>query len=235
MSGRKLKGNYSYDSNSEDDYCKKHKCCRGRPGKNGENGENGCNGTNGINGSQGPVGAPGPTGGGAIIPFASGGRFPLLTRTALDTTMTGAAIGFGTNFSNVRVDESGELDPAGDGLNAAFVAPRSGILTDIWCSARVFTLDTIIGTTTLRAVLYTSPRDSNILTPVPGANVPLSPPLSGRIPLGQILTGEITGLLIPIPIIQGNQYVLIVTTQTLNAGRLRSQIEVTFSAGISIS
>ena len=50
----------------------------------------------------------------------------------------------------------------------------------------------------MRAQLYQSVTPNNTFTPVPGAEVTLAPALTGIISIGDISSGETTGLSIPV-------------------------------------
>ena len=236
MSRRKLEGKYEdcpCNSSGSNDDCEKYKCCRGPRGQNGQNGQNGKNGKNGKDGKDGPAG------GGAVIPFASGEPIRLQTRSSTNPLTRNSAIGFGVRHTGIVINPfGGPVDPLFGTINnnMVFIFPRSGTLTSIWCSLRRIVSDegSVAGTVTVVAILYTAPINTDVFNPVPGATVPLAPTLSGVIPTDLILSGKATGL--SIPIIEGNQYVLIVTTQRTDIpdGAPSSHINGYFSAGISI-
>ncbi|WP_326832668.1 exosporium glycoprotein BclB-related protein [Bacillus nakamurai] len=142
-------------------------------------------------------GATGATGSGAIIPYASG------LPTALTTISGGligtvSLVGFGNSVTGVSVGGGGAIDLTGGGgtlLNFAFSAPRSGTITSIAGYFSTTAALSLVGSTvTITAQLYSSTVPNNTFTPIPGAAVTLSPPLTGILSIGTIINGITTGL-----------------------------------------
>ncbi|WP_414826713.1 exosporium glycoprotein BclB-related protein [Bacillus nakamurai] len=80
-------------------------------------------------------------------------------------------------------------------LNFAFSAPRSGTITSIAGYFSTTAALSLVGSTvTITAQLYSSTVPNNTFTPIPGAAVTLSPPLTGILSIGTIINGITTGL-----------------------------------------
>jgi BclB C-terminal domain-containing protein len=73
--------------------------------------------------------------------------------------------------------------------------------------------------------------DGNQFMPVPGAQVNLSPGLTGVVTVGQTATGTVTGL--AIPIIQGTR-LMMVYTMTVGGLPMATVVNGTISGGINI-
>lgn len=141
------------------------------------------------------------TGGGAIIPFASG--IPVtVTTVAGGLTGSTAVIGFGNSYSGVQL-LGGIVDLTNAGpstpLNMAFSVPRAGTIKSISAYFSNTSALSLIGSTiTLTAQLYSSTTPNNTFTAIPGAMVMLSPNYSGIISIGSVASGVTTGLSIPV-------------------------------------
>ncbi len=215
----------------------------GPAGTASNTGATGATGFTGATGPAGPMGVAGPTGatgftgpagqnGGAIIPFASGGP------VAMTTLISGLAdtfglIGFGSSatapgFGN-PIDLIGSI--VGPLLDFAFVAPRNGTLTDIYAFISVTAGVIVTGETTLHAQLFEAPANSNLFVPIAATDVTLTPTFNPLITLGDIATGNNTGLAVPIT--AGNRYVLITYIES-DQTALVSTIVGYISAGITI-
>ncbi|WP_312281182.1 exosporium glycoprotein BclB-related protein, partial [Oscillibacter sp.] len=169
----------------------------------GPTGPTGADGPQGLIGPTGPDGATGPTGptgAGAIIPFASG--LPVAP-TALLTGLVGlpAVVSFGhstvlPNILGATIDLTGA---AGLMANMSFSMPRDGVITDITAYfSTVVALSLIGGAATVTAQLYASTTPDNTFSPVAGTAVTLAPAFSGLVAIGDIASGSLTGLNIPV-------------------------------------
>ncbi|MEA4970899.1 MAG: exosporium glycoprotein BclB-related protein [Candidatus Pelethousia sp.] len=88
-----------------------------------------------------------------------------------------------------------------DGLlaNMAFSMPRDGTITDITAYFSVVLGLTLLGTDlTVHAQLYQSTTPDNTFTPIAGTDIALTPTLSGIINVGDIASGTLSGLNIPV-------------------------------------
>lgn len=167
-----------------------------------------------------PLTSPGSTGqggAGAIIPFASG--TPVVLTTTVGMPETGAVVGFGSSASDVSLS-SGQIDltgAAGNPWNMAFVVLRDGIITDL---SVVFSTTVALflppGTLSITAELYSNISGSgNLFIPIPGAEVSLSP-LEGFVGLGTVVSGQTTGL--SIPVTAGNRLMMVFSMTETGAG-----------------
>lgn len=186
--------------------------------------------------STGPTGPTGPTGlagAGAIIPFASG--LPIApTSIALGLAGFPGIISFGSSTTlpevlGVTIDLTG----AGGLLaNMAFSVPRDGIITDIAAYFSVVLGLTLIGTNlTVQAQLYQSTTPDNTFTPIAGTAVSLTPTLTGIISIGDIVTGTLTGLNIPVT---AGTRLLMVFSLTADGISLINTLTGYASAGVNI-
>ena len=83
---------------------------------------------------------------------------------------------------------------------------------------------------TITATLYQSAQ--NLFTPVPGASVTLTPPLTGVVSIGDISTGSLDGLNIPVT---GGTRLLLVFTAEATGLSLVNTVAGYASAGIAIN
>src|SRR5690606_24947120 len=94
------------------------------------------------------------------------------------------------------------IDLTGSGttlLNFAFTVPRDGTITSF---AAYFSTTAALSlpllTATIHAQLYSSTTPNNIFSPIAGTDISLAPSLGAVITIGQISTGILTGLAIPV-------------------------------------
>jgi len=171
------------------------------------------------------------TGGGAIIPFASGTPV-VLTTVAGGLAGTSSLLGFGSSAAGVSVLGS-TIDltgAAGTLLNFAFSAPRSGTIESISAYFSTTVALALIGTSlNVTAQLYKSTSD-NSFSPVPGAVVTL-PAYTGVLTIGSIARGITTGLNIPV---NAQDRFLLVYSATASGISLINSIAGYASAGVSI-
>jgi BclB C-terminal domain-containing protein len=180
-------------------------------------------------GPPGPVGPPGPPGPGAIIPFASG---PLATLTTVLGGLAGtqALLGFGSN--EVATVVGGIIDTTGLN-NVAFSMPRDGTITSIAAYFSVGAAVSLIGTeVTISAQLYSSVTPDDTFTPSAGTVVDLAPPLTGLISVGDIASGLLTGLAIPVT--AGTRLLMVFSAAVTGGIDLAALITGYASAGVSI-
>lgn len=142
------------------------------------------------------------TGIGAIIPYASGDPMGMSTDDNGNPALV-ALLGFGSSVDGVPLS-GGQIDltgGAGQNLAYAFSVPSDGVITAI---SAYFSTATPIAlltntTVTIKAQLYESTTPDNIFTPIPGAQVILSPTITtGVLPAGSVSHGVVTGLNIPV-------------------------------------
>ncbi|MFD9628380.1 exosporium glycoprotein BclB-related protein, partial [Peribacillus muralis] len=179
---------------------------QGATGAQGFQGPQGDQGPQGATGAQGFQGPQGITGGGAIIPFASGAPVAL-TSVLGGLTNTGALIGFGSSFDSVTIGGGSiTLSPGiGGVLDFAFVAPRAGTLTSI---SAFFSATVAVGlgtAATISAEIFTAPAGSNTFTPS-GASVLLTPALGPGILVGDTTSGTAAAAL---PVVAGQKLLLV--------------------------
>uniref|UniRef100_UPI0036F3B197 exosporium glycoprotein BclB-related protein n=1 Tax=Bacillus tuaregi TaxID=1816695 RepID=UPI0036F3B197 len=169
-----------------------------------------------------------------MIPFASG--TPVTLTTLLNGLAgTGGLIGFGSSVAAINL-AGGTIDltgAAGTLLNFAFSVPREGTITSIAAYFSVTAgLSLALGSMTIRAQLYRSTTPNNLFTPIPGAEVVLSPNLTGLISLGDIVNGNISGLNIPV---SPEDRLLLVFSATTSGLAVVSTIAGYASGGVAIS
>ncbi|WP_142318835.1 exosporium glycoprotein BclB-related protein [Bacillus cereus] len=181
------------------------------------------------------MGATGPTGSGAIIPFASGGPI-IITTIAGGLVGTTSLVGFGSSATGIT-PVGGIIDLTGTALgpilNFSFSMPDDGVITSISAYFSNNVALTLVGSTvTITAQLYSSTTPDNIFTPIPGAVVTLAPALTGVVALGAIASGITTGLSIPVT---AETRLLLVFSATAAGLSLLNTITGYASGGIRIS
>ena len=170
----------------------------------------------------------------SIIPYAS--SLPVtLTTIAGGLAGTGALVGFGNSLSGI-VLSAGNIDitgGAGLNINFGFTVPRNGTIKSITAFFSSTVALALLGTSlSVKAELYQSTSiNSNIFSPVPGAEVTLSPSLTGVISIGNTCSGVINGL--SIPVTAQSRY-LLVFSSTATGLSLLNVISGYASAGVSI-
>ncbi|PWJ50748.1 exosporium glycoprotein BclB-related protein, partial [Faecalicatena contorta] len=208
----------------------------GADGATGPTGATGADGATGATGATGPTGATGvtgATGAGAIIPFASG--LPIApTSVALGLAGLPGIVAFGNSTTlptvlGATIDLTGA---AGLLANMAFSVPRDGTITDIAAYFSVVLGLSLVGTDlTVSAQLYESTTPDNIFSPVAGTEVTLAPDFTGIINIGDIASGTLTGLNIPVT---AGTRLLLVFTLTAEGLSLLNTLTGYASAGINI-
>ena len=205
----------------------------GAYGPTGATGDVGPAGVTGPAGPTGPTGAPGSSGGGTIIPFASGSPATVTTLVG-GLPGTGTLLGFGNNASTPGA-VGGTIDLTGSNgvsVNFAFSIPRDGTITSISAYFSNTTALSLIGSTLiLQGQLYQSTTPDNTFTPIPGASVMLAPVLTGIVPIGASSNGIITGLSIPV---SAQTRLLFVGSATANGIGLTNAVSGYWSAGVMI-
>jgi len=148
-----------------------------------------------VDGSQ-LTNLPASSGGGAIIPFASGAPVSL-SSDGSGNPVGVSAIGFG-NATNSITPIGGNIDATSINCQA-FIMPKNGTITSISGFFSLSSSLSLIGTTvTVTGQLYSSTTPDNTFTPIPGATVTLAPSLTGIVSIGTVSNGLTTGLSIPV-------------------------------------
>lgn len=123
-------------------------------------------------------------------------------------------------------------NPAGTLTNFAFSLPRDGTISSISAYFSVTAGLSLIGSTiTVKAQLYGSATPNNTFLPIAGTDINLSPSLTGIINIGQISSGTITGLSIPVT---NQQRLLMVFSISTTGLSLVNTLVGYASAGINI-
>jgi BclB C-terminal domain-containing protein len=170
----------------------------------------------------------------AIIPYAS--NLPVtLTTIAGGLAGTGAIVGFGNSILGIALS-AGTIDITGGvglGLNFGFTVPRDGTIKSLSGFFSTVAGVSLLGTTlTIKAQLYKSNSiNSNLFSPVAGAEVFLTPNLTGTISIGTISSGITTGL--SIPVTAQSRYLLVFSSAATGLSLITS-IAGYASAGVSI-
>ncbi|MCR2806062.1 hypothetical protein NQZ67_19440 [Paenibacillus sp. SCIV0701] len=147
---------------------------------------------------------------------------------------TAGLVGFG--FSGPTLDVLGaNIDltgAAGTLLNFAFTIPRAGTIESMAAYFSTTVALNLIGSAiTIRAQLYRSAVPNNIFEPIPGAEILLSPGLTGVLDLGTISTGALSGLNIPVA---AGTRLLMVFSATASGVSLVNAVAGYASAGVTI-
>lgn len=172
----------------------------GPQGIQGESGPQGVQGVQGDTGPTGPAGAIIHTGGGGILPYASGSPVSLATTFQCDAGPS-AFLAFGDWAPGIEyLGEDIDLTAGSCScVNYAFIVPEDSVITSIAAYFSTSVPQAFIGSSiTITAQLYASSSGDNIFSPLSGTQVILSPSLSGVIDQGTLLTGSATGLAIPV-------------------------------------
>ena len=162
----------------------------------------------------------------SIIPYAS--NLPItLTTIAGGLAGTGALVGFGNSLSGITLS-AGNIDitgGAGLSFNFGFTVPRNGTIKSITA---------FFSSTVALALLSTNLSigiTSNVFSPVPGAEITLSPALTGLISIGNTCSGIINGL--SIPVTAQSRYLLVFSSSVTGLS-LITAVSGYASAGVSI-
>lgn len=171
--------------------------------------------------------------GSAIIPYAS--NTPItMTTIAGGLVGTVALMGFGNSISSIGL-VSGNVDlmaTPGTAINYGFSIPRAATIKSITAMYANSALLSLIGTNiTITAQVYVANPLSSIFSPVPGAQVTLTPNLTGNIVIGYTAQGIISNLNIAIT---PQSRVLLVYSATATGLSLINSITGYASAGISL-
>ncbi len=173
-----------------------------------------------------------PAVGSAIIPYSSG--IPTAATTVAGGLVgTVSLVGFGTSTAGVAVlGTTINLTGApGINLNFGFTMPRAGIIRSISATySNVVGLALIGSTVTLRAQLYVNDGTNNTFTEIAGGGVNLSPGLTGIVNLGDISSGLLSGLSIPV---QAGHRVMLVLSATASGLSLVNAVTGYISGGVS--
>ncbi|GGH34720.1 hypothetical protein GCM10007423_25800 [Dyadobacter endophyticus] len=176
-----------------------------------------------------PLKSAASSGGGAIIPYASGA--PIVMTTILGGLVgTTSVLGFGTSATGISLI-GGTIDATAL-TNFAYSVPRNGTITSIsGFFSNTVALALIGSTLTIQAELYAAPAGSNVFLPVPGAVVTLAPGLTGIASIGTTATGTTTGL--SIPVLAGSRLLLVYSTTATGIGLINT-VTGYASAGVGI-
>ena len=170
----------------------------------------------------------------AILPYASSSPVTLTT-IAGGFAGTGAMIGFGNSLSGIALTGANIDLTGGTGLNInfGFVVPRNGTIRSISAFFSSTVALSLTGTSLIiKAQLYRSNSiNSNLFSPVSGAEVFLSPDLTSIISLGTTCSGITNGLSIPVTV--QSRYLLVFSSSTSGIPLITS-IGGYASAGLSI-
>ena len=202
---------------------------KGETGATGAAGPIGPKGATGATGAAGPAGSSNTAGAGAIIPIASGDV------AALTTVLGGkpgkqALVGYGT--SQTGLIAQGTLDVL-KASSMAFCIPRDGTITSLSAFFRLAHGTTIHGSEiTLTAQIYRSDATNGSFTPIPGASITLSPPLTGTLPVGASTSGCVTGL--SIPVTKGSRLVYVLSANVTGGIDVATNLSGYISGGIGI-
>jgi BclB C-terminal domain-containing protein len=179
-----------------------------------------------------PLKAPAAAAGaGTIIPYASGTPITMITPLEL----------IGGANSIVSFGSSAAILPALGGIidaslapNMAFSVPRSGTITSMSSTFSLSVSLSLVGSTvTVQAQLYSAPEGSNNFTPILGAVVSHAPGLSGLLSIGEIFSGNATGL--SIPVTTGTRLLLVYSAVTSAGIPLPAIVTGYASAGVNIN
>ena len=185
---------------------------RGPEGPAGTNGAPGAAGQPGEDGDPGPPGPPGSPGSPAPgTAFAGASDDPVsLTTDGAGNPATIALLPI-SGLGSEAVNGGGPvIDVTSEDAIPQPLA-RDGVVTRMTARASTRTALSLVGTTVdLSAQLWSAPPSSNFFTPIPGAQVTLTG-YTGVIPIGSVLTGQTTGL--SIPVTADTQLVMVISAQ----------------------
>jgi BclB C-terminal domain-containing protein len=207
----------------------------GATGETGATGATGATGETGATGTTGSTGETGAPGGGAIIPFATGVPVVLNRVETLGVTVTntGGLVGFGNSVAGISVLTL-PISLTGTGLlNFAFAVPRSGTITALSVVYNNVVSVALSSSTTITAQMFLAPApatNNNFNTTTALVNMVLP---AVTINLGDVFSGDITGL--SIPVATGDRLLLVVYISDVT-GLLNLNLATTgyISAGLSI-
>ena len=171
------------------------------------------------------------SGGGAIIPYASG--TPAVMTTVLGGLLNaGTVLGFGISSGGVTA-LGGAID-ATNLTNMAFSVPRDGVITSLSGNFSTTAALALVGSTiTITGQLYSAPAGSNIFIAVPGATVTMAPAFTGILAIGTSSSGTTTGL--SIPVVAGTRLLLVFSANVTAGLDVATAIVGYVSAGVGIN
>ncbi|NSL68782.1 collagen-like repeat preface domain-containing protein [Bacillus toyonensis] len=172
----------------------------------------------------GPTGLTGATGGGAIIPFASGTTPSALVNALIANT--GTLLGFGFSQPGVALTGGTSITLALGVGDYAFVAPRDGIITSLAGFFSATAALAPLSPVQVQIQILTAPPASNTFT-VQGAPLLLTPAFAA-IAIGSTASGIIAEA---IPVTAGDKILLYVS---LTAASPIAAVAGFVSAGINI-
>ncbi|MDX5830740.1 exosporium glycoprotein BclB-related protein [Bacillus cereus group sp. BfR-BA-01748] len=172
----------------------------------------------------GPTGATGATGGGAIIPFASGTTPAALVNALIANT--GTLLGFGFSQPGVGLAGGTSITLALGVGDYAFVAPRAGVITSLAGFFSATAALSPLSPVQVQIQILTAPAASNTFT-VQGAPLLLTPAFAA-IAIGSTASGIIPEA---IPVAAGDKILLYVS---LTAASPIAAVAGFVSAGINI-
>jgi BclB C-terminal domain-containing protein len=148
---------------------------------------------------------------------------------------TNSFVGFGSSGTGITV-VGGTIDltnAAGTLTNFAFSVPRDGTITDITAFFSVTAALSLVGSQlTINFELYQSATPDNIFTPIAASSLDLAPALTGVISIGDIATGTLAGL--NIPVTQGTRLLAVFSADATGLTLVNTAVGYA-SAGIAIS
>lgn len=177
-----------------------------------------------------PLKSAATSGGGAIIPFASG--TPITMTTLLGGLVgTGSTIGFGASLTGL-VASLPFIDGSLLTGNMAFSVPRAGTITSIsGMFSSTVAINSILSTYNIKAQLFAAPAGVNLFQPLIGAEVAL-PALPGIIAIGSITQATVSGLNIPV---NAGDRLMLVFSCAETGGVIGTTLVGHASAGVSIN
>ncbi|WP_426293581.1 exosporium glycoprotein BclB-related protein [Dyadobacter endophyticus] len=177
-----------------------------------------------------PLKSAASSGGGAIIPYASGA--PAVMTTVLGGLLnTGTVLGFGSSATGVTA-LGGFIDGTSL-INMAFTVPRAGTVSSISGTFSSTAAVVLIGSTvTIRGQLYQALPGTNTFVAVPGATVDMAPAATGVISVGTVSSG--TTALAPFPVAAGTRLLLVFSASVTAGLDIATVITGYVSAGVGI-
>jgi BclB C-terminal domain-containing protein len=177
-----------------------------------------------------PLKAPAASGGGAIIPFASG-SVPIVMTTLLGGLAgTASAVGFGNILPGIPILGSIIIDGATLNGNIAFSVPRAGAVSSISATFINTIAATLLGTVTVKAQIFRASAGTNTFIAVPAAEVVL-PSFTGLLTVNQLAQGTASGLNIPV---DAGDRLMLVFSCTEAGGVIVTSMIGHVSAGVEI-
>jgi BclB C-terminal domain-containing protein len=177
-----------------------------------------------------PLKGTAASGGGAIIPFASG-SVPIVMTTLLGGLAgTASAVGFGNILPGIPILGSIIIDGATLNGNIAFSVPRAGAVSSISATFINTIAATLLGTVTVKAQIFRASAGTNTFIAVPAAEVVL-PSFTGLLTVNQLAQGTASGLNIPV---DAGDRLMLVFSCTEAGGVIVTSMIGHVSAGVEI-